>query len=43
MAEQRELEWGFPAEILPDNPRTAAIMKARQEKEAAEKEKFDQL
>jgi hypothetical protein len=28
---------------LPDNPRTERIMKARQEKEAAEKEKFDQL
>ena len=35
--------FSFPAEILPDNPRTALIMKARQEKEAADKEKFDQL
>ena len=31
------------AEILPDNERTAGIMKQRAEKEAAEKEKFDQL
>ena len=28
----------FPAEILPDNERTAAIMKVRLEKELAEKE-----
>jgi len=43
MAEQNGFSFEFPAEILPDNPRTAQIMKARQEKEAAEKEKFDQL
>ena len=38
-----EDRWTFPAEVLPENERTAAIMKQRQEKEAAEKEKFDQL
>jgi len=31
------------AEILPDNDRTAVIMKKRQEEEAAAKEKFDQM
>ena len=36
MSEEHKFE--FPAEILPDNERTAKIMKERQEKEAAEKE-----
>jgi len=36
-------KWSFPAEILPDNERTAGIMKKRQEEEAAAKEKFDQM
>ena len=33
----------FPAEVLPDNDRTAAIMKVRLEKELAEKEQFERL
>ena len=37
-----EHKFEFPAEILPDNERTAKIMKERQEKEAAEKEKYEQ-
>ena len=43
MTEERKWEIVFPAEILPENDRTAGIMKLRQEKEAAEKEKFDQM
>jgi hypothetical protein len=43
MADLEDTRWTFPAEVLPDNDRTAAIMKSRQEKDAAEKEKFDQL
>ena len=37
------LKFNFPAEILPDNERTAAIMKVRLEKELAEKEQFERL
>ena len=43
MTEERKWEIVFPAENLPENDRTAGIMKLRQEKEAAEKEKFDQM
>ena len=37
------LKFEFPAEILPDNERTAGIMKIRLEKELAEKEQFERL
>ena len=36
-----ESKFTFPAEILPDNERTAVIMKKRQEEAAALKEKED--
>lgn len=34
-------KFSFPAEILPDNERTAGIVKKRQEEAAALKEKLD--
>ena len=37
------IHWAFPAEILPENERTAGIMKIRLEKEMAEKEQFERL
>jgi len=43
MADDDERGIKCVAEILPDNERTAGIMKKRQEEEAAKKEKFDQM
>ena len=37
------LKFEFPAEVLPDNDRTAGIMKIRLEKEMAEREQFERL
>ena len=33
MEEDPDSKWTFPAEVLPDNERTAEIMKKREEKE----------
>ena len=43
--EERDIKemFTYPAEILPDNARTAAIMKERAEKEEQERQKREEI
>lgn len=40
---EQELTWTFPAEVLPNNPRTDEIMKKRLEEEEIRRQKAEEL